>query len=238
MKQYLYAWELEIWILTNVIGDPLSHWKQRIKVLVKETTWSMLNLSWWIWGELKSLISLRSSRGHDEICLGRRWGTLTPDPVLCSSLRVQERIASVLDATCKGAWRLVVGMSCIAAQEVIDVKWIDVHTRERLVILYLWLVKGSQGYPLKRERSLEQAEKNMPICLQTSCQQKILGENETNQYQSEARRISLSLTPTPTHPSEVFLLYLPKGAKWSLRNHDHLYFLHLSSHLHKQLPCF
>lgn len=111
---------------------------------------------------------------------GRRWGNLTPDPVLCSSLRVQERIASVLDATCKGAWRLVVGMSCIAAQEVIDVKWIDVHTRERSVILYLRLVKGSQGYPLKRERSLEQAEENMPICLQTSCQQKILGENENN----------------------------------------------------------
>lgn len=44
----------------------------------------------------------------------------------------------------------MVGMSCTAAQEVIEVKLIDVHTREKLVILYLWLVKGCQAYPLKK----------------------------------------------------------------------------------------
>lgn len=64
----------------------------------------------------------------------------------------------------------MVGMSCTAAQEVIEVKLIDVHTREKLVILYLWLVKGCQAYPLKKDRSLGQGEKNMPIYLQISHQ--------------------------------------------------------------------
>lgn len=115
--------------------------------------WLMLDLSWWIWGELKTLKPFWSSRGHGEIDLERLWGNLIPDTALC---RVQERMARVPDATCKETWRLVTGVSCIAAQEVIDVIWIDVHTRERVMILNLWLVKESQGYPLKRERSLGQ----------------------------------------------------------------------------------
>ena len=122
----------------------------------RNSLWLMLDLSWWIWGELKSLKSFWSSRAHGEIDLGRIWGNLIPDTAVCSFLRVQEKMATVLDATCKETWRLVMGVSYIAAQEVIDVIWIDDHTRERVMILNLWLVKESQGYPLKRERSLGQ----------------------------------------------------------------------------------